>query len=192
MKKIVVVDDQPILGNIYRAKFSAEGFQVDVATDGEAALELIQRVAPDLVLLDVMLPKIDGLEVLRRLRENRSFSTIPIIVFSASARPGIAEEAWAAGSTMVLSKTSTSPKQITELVRKTLAGISDQITEPNSFPVKSNNSETGPAVVLCEQQPEARALVSLLLEQKGFRVRAMDAKSAIIEFIRRNRPQIFD
>jgi two-component system response regulator VicR len=62
MKKIVVVDDQPVLASIYRAKFLAEGFNVDVAADGEAALELIERVKPDVVLLDLMLPKIKGID----------------------------------------------------------------------------------------------------------------------------------
>ena len=62
MKKIVVVDDQPVLTGIYKAKFSAEGFHVDVASDGEQALEVIRRTNPDLVLLDLILPKISGLE----------------------------------------------------------------------------------------------------------------------------------
>lgn len=84
MKRIVVVDDQPILGSIYRTKFTAEGFQVDVAADGEEALELIQRTKPDAVLLDLMLPKVDGLEVLKRLRAQTSFKTLPIIIFPAA------------------------------------------------------------------------------------------------------------
>ena len=54
MAKILVGDDQPIVGNIYRGKFAAEGFQVDTAVDGEQALELIHRDKPDLVLLDLM------------------------------------------------------------------------------------------------------------------------------------------
>src|SRR5437868_13136115 len=106
MAKILVVDDQPIVGNIYRSKFAAEGFQVDTAADGEQALELIHRDKPDLVLLDLMLPKIDGLEVLKRLRRERLFAHLPVIVFSASGRPNIVEEARAAGATIVVSKTS--------------------------------------------------------------------------------------
>jgi DNA-binding response OmpR family regulator len=58
MRRIVVVDDQPILATIYRAKFTAEGFQVEVASDGEQALELIQRTKPDLVLLDLICRKL--------------------------------------------------------------------------------------------------------------------------------------
>src|ERR1700730_2686502 len=121
MKRIVVVDDQPILVTIYRTKFTAEGFQVEVASDGEQALELIQRTNPDLVLLDLNLPKVDGIEVLKRLRAQSSFVTLPIIVFSANSRSGITEEAFAAGATMVLSKSNTSPKQVIEIVNKALA-----------------------------------------------------------------------
>src|SRR6185369_1866324 len=124
MKRIVVVDDQPLLGNIYRTKFAAEGFHVDVAVDGQQALELIRRERPDLVLLDVVIPKIDGLEVLRRLRNESSFRTLPIIVFSGSAQAGVLEEAWAAGATNVLSKLSTSPKKLVELVHQALENSS--------------------------------------------------------------------
>src|SRR5258708_2010157 len=121
MKRIVVVDDQPMLGTIYRTKFTAEGYQVDVAFDGQEALEVIPRLKPDLVLLDLMLPKIDGLEVLKRLRANSAFETLPIIVFSGTARLGIVEDAIEAGATMVLSKLNTSPKRVIEIVNKTLA-----------------------------------------------------------------------
>src|SRR6267378_4411532 len=124
MKRIVVVDDQPILGSIYRTKFLAEGFQVDVAADGQEALDLIKSTNPDVVLLDLLLPKIDGLEVLKRLRAQPSFLTLPVLVFSSNARAGITEEAFAAGATMVLSKSNTSPKQVIELVHRALAEAS--------------------------------------------------------------------
>src|SRR5437870_7045652 len=93
MKKIVVVDDQPVLTGIYKAKFSTEGFNVEVASDGEQALDVIKRTEPDLVLLDLMLPKISGIEVLKQLRANRTFEAMPVVVFSNAAHPGAIEDA---------------------------------------------------------------------------------------------------
>ena len=57
MKKILVVEDNAVVAGVYRAKLQAEGFQVEVAADGQAGLEMIERTRPDLVLLDLILPK---------------------------------------------------------------------------------------------------------------------------------------
>ena len=176
MTRIVVVDDQPVLTSIYRAKFAAEGFQVDVAPDGEQALEVIERTRPDLVLLDLMLPKIKGVDVLRRLRANVLFKELPVVIFSNSAQPGAIEEAWAAGASMVLSKAKTSPKQMVEsvisLLAKSGAAANDSLSDSESAPAMSGKS-TRPAapfgvrVLLVEGNPETRALISHLLAKAG-------------------------
>ena len=180
MKKIVVVDDQAVLTSIYRAKFSAEGFQVAVAGDGEQALDVIKRTRPDLVLLDLMLPKISGLEVLKQLRAHSDFKTTPIVVFSNAAQPSTVEDAWAAGATLVLSKSSTSPKQLVESVQSVLANRSALDTKVDEFrPLDRQNSEqisdaNGPAgaaaILLIENNPECRAIVSHLLKGRGYRI----------------------
>ena len=183
MKKIVVVEDQPVLASIYRAKFAAEGFHVDVATDGEAALEVIQRAHPDLVLLDLMLPKIKGVDVLKTLRANPSFKTLPILVFSNSAQPGVVEEAWAAGASMVLSKSKTSPKQLVESVIAALdarASAEDPTqvdTAPAAAKVIKSKSFDGPLkkrVLLVETSPELRAVLSLVLSREDFQITNAD------------------
>ncbi len=127
-KKIVIVEDQLVLASIYRAKFASEGFEVEVASDGQSGLDLINRTKPDLVLLDLILPKIKGVEVLKQIRSNPLFQKLPVIIFSGSSQPDMVEEAWKAGVTMVLSKTSHGPKQIVESVRKALAAAGE--TEP--------------------------------------------------------------
>jgi len=177
MKKIVVVDDQPVLASIYRSKFAAEGFQVDVAVDGEAALEVIQRSKPDLVLLDLMLPKIKGVDVLKSLRANASFKTLPILVFSSSAQPGLVEEAWAAGASMVLSKSTTSPKQLVESVINALAvkASDDAKAETQSTP-SSQKSRAGykKQILLVETNMEVRAILGLVLPRDDFQVSSAD------------------
>lgn len=180
MKKIVVVDDQPVLTSIYRAKFSAEGFQVAIAADGEEALEVIKRTRPDLVLLDLMLPKISGLEVLKQLRALPDFKTMPIVVFSNAAKPGTVEDAWAAGATVVLSKSNTSPTKLVETVQGVLAAevvqaasLHPRAEELN--PLTGNLSDIRTAagtggILLIENNPDCRAIASHMLNSNGQRV----------------------
>ncbi len=196
MKRIVVVDDQPILGSIYRTKFTAEGFQVDVAADGQEALELIKRTNPDVVLLDLMLPKVDGIEVLKRLRSQPSFLTLPIIVFSGNARSGIADEAFAAGATMVLSKSNTSPKQVTELVHRALAEAS---RPPAPADVSENPAtDTGNApqfkagtIILLEDHADTRALISHFLRRKGHQVTNVFTQTDALMLAKSNQVDMF-
>src|SRR5438046_264482 len=96
--------------DLYLASTSKNLTQLEVASDGEQALEMIRRTNPDLVLLDLMLPKINGIEVLKQLRADPAFGAMPIVVFSNAAQARTVEDAWTAGATMVLSKANTSPK----------------------------------------------------------------------------------
>jgi len=194
MKRIIVVDDQPILGSIYRTKFTAEGYQVDVAADGEQALALIQSSNPDLVLLDLNLPKIDGMEVLKKLRAQSSFLTLPIIVFSGNARLGITEAAYAAGATMVLSKSNTSPKQLIEIVNRTLAPTSQTPgTEKIRESPKAQELEFQAKghIVLLEDHAETRAIISLLLSRKGHHVTSVFAQADAMMLAKSNRIDLF-
>ncbi len=77
---VLIVEDDPNIVDILRFNFEKEGYSVDVATDGSAGLEKALEISPDLILLDVMLPKMDGFEVCRRVREK---SSVPIIMLTA-------------------------------------------------------------------------------------------------------------
>lgn len=80
MKKILVVDDEKPISDIVKFNLTKEGYEVHTAFDGEEALEKVKEVEPDLILLDLMLPKIDGLEVAREVRKNYD---MPIIMVTA-------------------------------------------------------------------------------------------------------------
>ena len=80
MKKILVVDDEKPISDIIRFNLEKEGYDVSVAFDGEEAVEQFETVGPDLILLDLMLPKMDGLEVCRQIRKT---SDVPIIMLTA-------------------------------------------------------------------------------------------------------------
>jgi DNA-binding response OmpR family regulator len=121
MKKILIIEDDQIVANIYRNKFSVEGFTVEIAHDGHAGLETIRSFRPDAVILDLMLPKITGVELMKKVRAEPDFEKLPIIVFSNTYLTNMVQEAWKAGATKCLSKANCSPKQLIEVVRGTLS-----------------------------------------------------------------------
>jgi DNA-binding response OmpR family regulator len=122
MKKILIVEDDQLIANIYRNKFSVEGFEVEVALDGATGLEVIRQFRPDAVILDLMLPKLTGVEFLRTVRAEASFQKLPVIVFSNTYLTNMVQEAWKAGATKCLSKASCTPKQVIEIISGCFGG----------------------------------------------------------------------
>jgi len=98
-KRVLLVDDEDRIVNFLALKLKVSGYQVVCASDGEKGLELARSTNPDIILLDVIMPGIDGLEVLRRLRK---FSDVPVIILSAKER--ISEEVFALGANAFMSK----------------------------------------------------------------------------------------
>lgn len=80
LKKVLIIEDEKPISDIIKFNLEKNGFEVEVAYDGEAGLEKIKSLNPDLVLLDVMLPKMDGFEVLKRTRENNQ---VPVVMLTA-------------------------------------------------------------------------------------------------------------
>ena len=82
-KRILVVDDHEDNIELLRARLEARGYEIHAASDGQAALDQVERVLPDLILLDVMMPKMDGMEVVRRLKADKNLPFIPVIMQTA-------------------------------------------------------------------------------------------------------------
>jgi len=120
MKKILIIEDDQIVANIYRNKLSLEGYQVEIALDGEVGFELVKTFRPDAIVLDLMLPKITGVEVMKQIRAVPDFEKTPVIVFSNTYLTNMVQEAWKAGATKCLSKANCTPKQVLDVVRATL------------------------------------------------------------------------
>jgi len=139
MKKVLIIEDDQLVANIYANKFSVEHFSVQTAPDGAAGFELLESFRPDVVLLDLMLPKISGLELLKKIRVQAGFEKLPVIVFSNTYLSNMVQEAWKAGATKCLSKANCTPKQVIEVVR----GL---VTQPVAAPalLKEEPAETKP------------------------------------------------
>jgi DNA-binding response OmpR family regulator len=119
-KKILIVEDDQIVANIYRNKFSVEGYQVEVALDGQSGMEMLKTFHPDAVVLDLMLPKMTGVDFMKQIRAQSDFEHLPVIVFSNTYLTNMVQEAWKAGATKCLSKASCTPKQVLEVLRSTM------------------------------------------------------------------------
>lgn len=94
---ILIVDDNPQNLKLVRALLASEGYEVHTAVDAEAALELLDDLSPALILMDLQLPGMDGLELTRRLKADPVRSAIPVIALTAYAMKGDEEKARAAG-----------------------------------------------------------------------------------------------
>ncbi len=113
-EKILVVEDDKFLIKAYNIKFTRAGFEVITATDGAEGLEMAKRELPKLILLDLMLPKIDGFEFLKRMAVDESLKNIPVIVLSNLGQQTDKDRALALGAKEYLIKADYSLDEIIE------------------------------------------------------------------------------
>jgi DNA-binding response OmpR family regulator len=132
MKHILIIEDDEVVANVYRNKLAVEGYKVEVAVDGESGLRVMRTFKPNLIILDLMLPGISGVDVIKEVRSEADFAKTPIIVFSNTYLTNLIQDAWRAGANKCLSKSSCTPKDVIEVVRHT---IGDSGAVPQAKPV---------------------------------------------------------
>lgn len=115
--KVLLAEDDAAIAAMYRIALVDEGFEVEVAPDGEMALHAALADPPSLVLLDIEMPKLNGIEVLRALRANDRTVRTPVIVISNSPGSQSMREAYALGLSAWAVKSHTSPRALVGLVR---------------------------------------------------------------------------
>jgi len=118
MKKILIIEDEEIILNLLQKKLSQEGYEISVAKDGQEGLRLMKEVKPDLILLDIVMPKIGGFEVMEEMQKEDELKSIPVIVVSNSGQPVEIDKAQALGAKDWLIKTEFDPKEVIEKVVK--------------------------------------------------------------------------
>lgn len=128
-KVLLLVEDDPLLINMYQTKFSNEGFQVYTATDGEAGLTLAKAEKPDVIILDIMMPKMDGIEVLRRLRNDPSLRDVPVLMLSNLSEMAKQKEAFELGAKEFLVKANLTPTQVVEKIKLYLNQVGAKPTQ---------------------------------------------------------------
>ena len=119
-KKIVVIEDQEDLGEALLEALKDKGYEAKLASTGEAGVELIEKEYPDLLLLDFLLPGIDGLEVLERLKAKRDETPLPVVMLSNLDNPEDLSRAREYGIEEYLVKSDWRLEDVMEVVRKAL------------------------------------------------------------------------
>lgn len=115
IKSILVVDDEETISSYLQRKLTKLGYAVSVAEDGEKALELAFSQLPDLILMDVKMPKLAGTEVCRKLKSDQRTAAVPVLLLSAKAQPAEIQEGLEAGANRYLCKPISFPDILAEL-----------------------------------------------------------------------------
>lgn len=119
-KKILVVEDDKMISSMYETKLKQDGYLVITADNGAQAIELASQEKPDIILLDIILPQIDGFQVLQELRNTESFRNIPIIMLTNLGTTEDKEKGEKLGATGYWVKASLTPAQVGEKMREYL------------------------------------------------------------------------
>ena len=128
MAKILIVEDDPLMRRLYQKIFTFEKYEVEMAEDGEEGLDKARKSKPTLILLDIMMPKMNGLQVLEKLKADPDLKKIPVVMLTNLAGQKDAETALAKGAVKYIVKSEYEPKQVADMVKGVLAGyIRDEI-----------------------------------------------------------------
>ena len=131
MAKILIIEDDPLMQRLYQKIFTFEKYEVETAADGEEGLDKARKTKPTLILLDIMMPKMNGLQVLEKLKADPDLKKIPVVMLTNLAGQKDAETALAKGAVKYIVKSEYEPKQVSDMVKGVLAGyIRDEV--PNT------------------------------------------------------------
>ncbi|PJB08778.1 response regulator [bacterium (Candidatus Gribaldobacteria) CG_4_9_14_3_um_filter_33_9] len=117
-KKILIAEDEAILSTLLEKKLIEEGYQIFVAEDGEKTMEILNKEKVDLLLLDIIMPKKSGFEVMEEMKKDSKLSKIPVIIISNSGQPVELSKIKELGAKDWLIKTEFSPQEVVEKIKK--------------------------------------------------------------------------
>ena len=122
MAKILLVDDDRLMVKMYQGKFEDDGYEVAVATNGELGIDKALEFKPDLILLDIMMPKVNGLEMIKRIKEKETTKKIPVILLTNVGSEEDAKHGLSLGAVAYLVKAHYDVKDIVKKVKEVLHG----------------------------------------------------------------------
>jgi len=145
MTKILIVEDDPLVSRMYQKVIKFEGMEVISAENGSDGVTIAKEQKPDLILLDIMMPKMNGLEVLEVLKTDKEVANIPVVMLTNLSGTQDAENAMKRGAYDYLVKSQFKPKEVAEKVKEILAS---KVQVPQSQPAAAATTEQK------EQQPK--------------------------------------
>ena len=131
-KVLLLVEDDPLMLRMYEKIFKFEGYQVDTAKDGEEGLEKAKTQKPVVIILDIMMPKMNGLEMLERLKSDSDTKAIPVVVLTNLAGTQEANKAKSLGAAKFIVKSEHEPKEIVSIVKEILVSDTNDMTQESS------------------------------------------------------------
>lgn len=177
MSKIIIVEDDPMISEIYQRKFSEAGFEVIGADSGEKVLEIAKNDSVSAILLDLIMPKMDGFEVLKNLRSGGYDPNIKVIIFSNLSQREDREKALKLGANGFVTKSGYSPSELVTEVKRLLNQFSEQ-TRNEGILNGNGNSENGSEkedgdkknILIIEDEDVFIEMFGEKLKQEGFNV----------------------
>ncbi len=169
-----MIEDDEIIAQIYKNKIADEGYEVEFAIDGETGYDKLVSFKPDLLLLDMMLPGISGIDLLKKVRCEDEFKDLPIIAFSGDETNDVLVEAKFFGASRVLSKGEFTPSQIVARITETLTICAPRKEE---FVIQTlaewlppDSEPRAGRVLVVEDDPVIMTLVKDIMEEENFDV----------------------
>lgn len=120
MTKIAIIEDDPTINQMYRMKFEAAGFDVELADNGKRGVALVESFKPDMILLDLQMPEMDGAEALEVIRKNPTAKTTPVIILTNMGEEESPKNLKTLGVHSYIVKADLTPSQVVEKVKEAL------------------------------------------------------------------------
>lgn len=116
-KKILIIEDEEMLSTMYKVKFENEGYEVHTANNGADGIEAAPKILPDLILLDIIMPKIDGFAVLKKLKEDPKTKNVPVILLTNLGQDEDITRGKELGSAGYLIKANNTPSEVVDKIK---------------------------------------------------------------------------
>ena len=120
MTKIAIIEDDPTISQMYRMKFEADGFDVRMAGNGKIGVDLVKSFKPDIILLDIQMPEMDGAEALKLIREHKDSKDTPVIILTNLGEEEAPIEMRSLGISSYIVKANNTPRQVVAHVKNTI------------------------------------------------------------------------
>ncbi len=131
MKKIAIIEDDQAISQMYRMKFESEGYQVETAENGKLGLELAEKMKPDMILLDIMMPEMNGDEMLAQMREQPWGKHIKVMVLTNVGEEELPHRLSTLDVLDVILKANMTPRQVSDKVKEELSKIKNELLNHN-------------------------------------------------------------
>lgn len=120
--KILIIEDDRYISKMYQLKLSLEGYQVEVADNGRAGVEMVKSFAPNIILLDILMPELDGFEVLKLVKSEEATKSIPVLIMSNLGQEDHIQKGMEMGAIGYIVKSQYTPSKVVEKIKEVLGG----------------------------------------------------------------------